>query len=69
VTRPLVANDFAVIRARMEELRHEGAHSIADESSSTIMPGSPAPPRLPVGPYLRWLIEQRREARRLKSST
>jgi hypothetical protein len=32
VTRPRVADDFAAIRARMEELRRERAHAVKKEA-------------------------------------
>jgi hypothetical protein len=34
MTRPRAADDFAVIRARMEELRREGAPKPAEDDSS-----------------------------------
>jgi hypothetical protein len=65
VTRPRAADDFAMIRARMEELRHERAQVLAEvihprpyhRAASTIpsMKAGSTPPRVISGPELRGL--------------
>jgi hypothetical protein len=63
VTRPRVADDFAAIRARMEELRRERAQAVKKDAQDTDEPGiggrgllkrlesrhRPDPPDLPTG--------------------
>jgi len=49
VTRPRAADDFAAIRARMEELRREKAQVPADDGSARPRPQSPGnKPGLPL---------------------
>jgi len=49
VTRPRAADDFAAIRARMEELRRENARVPADDGSAKPRPESPGnKPGLPL---------------------
>jgi hypothetical protein len=49
VTRPRAADDFAAIRARMEELRRENAQVPADDGSARPRPESTAnKPGLPL---------------------
>jgi len=49
VTRPRAADDFAAIRARMEELRRENAQVPADNGSARPRPQSPGnKPGLPL---------------------
>jgi hypothetical protein len=40
VSRPRAADDFATIRARMEELRREREQGVADGDSRATRPGS-----------------------------
>ena len=41
MTRPRIADDFAAIRARVEELRRENAQVRADDGSARPRPQSP----------------------------
>jgi hypothetical protein len=58
MTRPRAADDFAVIRARIEQLRRE----------RTRMSAEPDPMPLGPAPYPAWRTEARRRRARLSAS-